>query len=129
MRRLLRHSWSVGVLSALVVVGLLHVNPAGYSLHVPGRSSSTRVADTAPPSPHQENDKGPSVAIPLSATVPAAYPKQLLESAFDGTTPSKSHLSDAYHAAASSTRAFLAARLAGRSTPISRSHLFCVYRL
>ena len=129
MRHLLRHNGALGLLSILVVVGLLHGNLIGYSLQVPGRGSNTHLADTATPSPQQQDGKEHHVAIPLYATVPATPPEQLRIAAFDGATSSKGHLSDAYHAAASSARVYHAACVPWGSIPISRSHLFCVYRL
>lgn len=127
MSQLLRHNGILGVLSALVVVVLVHGNMIGYRLQVPGQGS-THLADTAFPSPSQNDGDGHRLAIPFCATVPATYPEQLRLTAFDGTTASKSHLSDTHDSPASSARAYSAAHLSGGML-LSRTHLFCVYRL
>lgn len=128
MRRLLRHSGSLGALTALLVVGLLQVIPVGHRLQAPLQSRSTPTPDSAAPFPKKAS--GPSLAIPLWATVPAAPPKQARERHLESTTPSKGARSAAYDGAAPPrVRALLARRLASSPTPLSRTHLFCVYRL
>lgn len=127
MRRLLRHSGSLGALTALLVVGLLQLSPVGHRLQAPLQSPSTPTPDSATPFPKKAS--GPSLAIPLWATVPAAPPKQARERHLESTTPSKGARSAAYDAAPPRVRALLARRLASSPLPLSRTHLFCVYRL
>ena len=128
MRHLLRHNGTLGVLSALVAVVLLHGNLIGYRLQVPGWGSSTHVADTAPLSPQQKDGQEHRLALPFCATAPATYSEQLLRNAFDDTPSSKRHPADEVHTTSNHTQSFLAAYLHG-GVPISRTHLFCVYRL